>query len=441
MTTGGATTTTTTYVGSLAEYTTTGGTTTSTDYLYAAGKLVAEAVTSSGTTTLTYLVTNAQGTPLEALDGSGNVSASRLYTPYGGNRYTSDAFLTNYGYTGQRNDATSGLDYYGARYYDPAIAQFTSADTVLDGLSRYGYVGGNPTSATDPSGHQTVAIEIEPGALGGIVSPEGIALGLAGLAMVGATSATTTAIPLAGTPDPASTYRVGDATVVVTGTGDLVVTVPGKGLGSTTTRYSPGEAGYLQWSQAVSASIAVVDTEVYNARTAPTATTTTTTGSLTGDMVIAHAATGAGDGASTPGAGRGNPAASSGAAAGGSTEPPEGDDCTCGTVPGGSGTGAAANPLENVRYTGKVQSAMGNRWASRDYFHAFPDVVDNYGSYGETFPVPGGDGTVRTGLRIPGGYRSPGIPGEPRTGTWYDGVFECIIEHDGSVNHRLFRPC
>ena len=34
------------------------------------------------------------------------------------------------------------------------VGQFTSADTLLaGGLNRYGYVGGNPTTATDPSGH------------------------------------------------------------------------------------------------------------------------------------------------------------------------------------------------------------------------------------------------------------------------------------------------
>jgi RHS repeat-associated protein len=51
---------------------------------------------------------------------------------------------TDRGFTGQVADSTSGLDYYGARYYDPAAGQFTSADTVLPGngydgwgLSRY----------------------------------------------------------------------------------------------------------------------------------------------------------------------------------------------------------------------------------------------------------------------------------------------------------------
>ena len=37
--------------------------------------------------------------------------------------------------------------------------QFASADTVQDGLNRYGYVAGNPTTATDPSGHRRMCEE------------------------------------------------------------------------------------------------------------------------------------------------------------------------------------------------------------------------------------------------------------------------------------------
>lgn len=84
---------------------------------------------------------------------------------------------------------------------------------------------------------------------------------------------------------------------------------------------------------------------------------------------------------------------------------------------------------------------MGNRSASGDYFHAFPDIVDNYGAYGEVFEGPGGDGLPVTKVRIPGGYLSPSKPGMPGTGTWYDGVFEYVIEPDGTVNHRFFKPC
>ena len=142
------TTTTTSYIGSLETVTSNGTTTTTTDYA-SAGSVLAESVNG----TLSYLATNYQGSVVAALNGSGGVTASQLYAPYGGVRYASGALPTDYGYTGQRADTSTGLDYYGARYYDPTLGQFTSADTMLDGLNRYGYVGGNPTTATDPSGH------------------------------------------------------------------------------------------------------------------------------------------------------------------------------------------------------------------------------------------------------------------------------------------------
>ncbi|MBC8162190.1 MAG: hypothetical protein H7Z42_13345 [Roseiflexaceae bacterium] len=83
-------------------------------------------------------------------------------------------------FTGQRRDDT-GLLFYNARYYDPAIGRFASADMIvpsapaltvapLDGvargvwgqqgaphnpqdLNRYSSVNNNPVNATDPTGH------------------------------------------------------------------------------------------------------------------------------------------------------------------------------------------------------------------------------------------------------------------------------------------------
>jgi RHS repeat-associated protein len=103
------------------------------------------------------------GSASVALDstGSGLPTASQLYAPYGGLRYSNGVMPTDYGFTGQRNDATTGLYYYGARYYDPTIGQFTSTDTVLaGGLNRYGYVGDNPINRTDPSGHRTAGADL-----------------------------------------------------------------------------------------------------------------------------------------------------------------------------------------------------------------------------------------------------------------------------------------
>ncbi len=63
--------------------------------------------------------------------------------------------LNVYGFTGQHSDSVTGLDYYAARYYDPVVGQFLSADVVqgnAQGMNPYAYVGGNPETKTDPPG-------------------------------------------------------------------------------------------------------------------------------------------------------------------------------------------------------------------------------------------------------------------------------------------------
>ena len=61
---------------------------------------------------------------------------------------------TAYQFTGQRNDGSTGLYYYGARYYDPALGRFISRDPsrYAGGFNLYGYCGNSPVDATDPSG-------------------------------------------------------------------------------------------------------------------------------------------------------------------------------------------------------------------------------------------------------------------------------------------------
>jgi RHS repeat-associated protein len=158
----GGSTTTTVYVGDREEVVSSGSGTTMYSYYYANGRRVAMGVTPSypGTTTFYYLASDGLGSANVTLDSSGSATASLLYAPYGGPRYSSGTMPTTYGFTGQRADSSSGLDYYGARYYDPADAQFTSADTILPGggldiwaLSRYAYVEGNPIVRIDPTGH------------------------------------------------------------------------------------------------------------------------------------------------------------------------------------------------------------------------------------------------------------------------------------------------
>ena len=67
--------------------------------------------------------------------------------------------------TGQHSNMSDfGLMYYNARYYDPALGRFTSADTLIpepgnpQSWDRYAYVENNPLRYTDPSGHFCVEI-------------------------------------------------------------------------------------------------------------------------------------------------------------------------------------------------------------------------------------------------------------------------------------------
>ncbi len=125
----------------------------STYYYPLGGRLIGEL---QGSTTQFFL-SDALGsilTTFTATAGSASVQGNQVYGPYGSSRYSQGTMGTSKGFTGQYADAT-GLDYFNARYYDPVIGRFLSADPVqgnTSGMDPYGYVGGNPETLTDPSG-------------------------------------------------------------------------------------------------------------------------------------------------------------------------------------------------------------------------------------------------------------------------------------------------
>ncbi len=140
------------YSGSGSTATTTGNT-----YYYdLGGQLLGPWDGSSPTTT--FLLTDSLSSVVSSFNNpsSGAVmQGNQLYGPYGNQRLKQGSLSTNKGFTGQYNDGLTGLDYYHARYYDPTIGQFLSADTVqgnVGGMDPYSYVGGNPETRTDPTG-------------------------------------------------------------------------------------------------------------------------------------------------------------------------------------------------------------------------------------------------------------------------------------------------
>jgi RHS repeat-associated protein len=65
-----------------------------------------------------------------ASNGSGALYSRQLYYPYGETRYATGGMPTDFGFTGQRSEGF-GLYDYRARFYDPYLARFISADTLV----------------------------------------------------------------------------------------------------------------------------------------------------------------------------------------------------------------------------------------------------------------------------------------------------------------------
>ncbi len=83
----------------------------------------------TGTSTVVYLHSDHLGSVSTVTNQIGAVVSSQQFDPWGKVR-TGGISATKVNYTGQHRDDT-GLLYYHARYYDPGLARFVSADTIV----------------------------------------------------------------------------------------------------------------------------------------------------------------------------------------------------------------------------------------------------------------------------------------------------------------------
>jgi RHS repeat-associated protein len=140
-----------TYIGNYYEW----SGSTATSYYYAGSVRVAMRQGS----TLSYMFADQLGSTSVVANSSGSKTAEVRYKAWGEDRYTSGTVSSGYRYTGQRVEATLGLYFYVARWYDASLGRFLSADTIVPSTGnpqawdRYAYVDNNPVRYNDPSGH------------------------------------------------------------------------------------------------------------------------------------------------------------------------------------------------------------------------------------------------------------------------------------------------
>jgi RHS repeat-associated protein len=85
-------------------------------------------------------------------DSNQNVITEYDYEPFGGTTATGLALTNSYKFTAREDDGT-GLYYYRARYYHPALGRFVSEDLLgWSGVGNYVYCANNPVNFIDPLG-------------------------------------------------------------------------------------------------------------------------------------------------------------------------------------------------------------------------------------------------------------------------------------------------
>jgi RHS repeat-associated protein len=103
----------------------------------------------NGNAAVTYLHADHLGSVSVTTNQSQQIIRRQEYDPWGKVRSSTAITQTSKNYTGQELDAT-GLLYYHARYYDPNIGRFISADTIVPGAAD-GSGGGAATLGIDSS--------------------------------------------------------------------------------------------------------------------------------------------------------------------------------------------------------------------------------------------------------------------------------------------------
>jgi RHS repeat-associated protein len=144
---------------------------------YIWGNGLAYGVDSGGT--LTSMHGDALGSVRALTDGTGTLTQTYERDAFGVLQGTEGSSTQPFDFTGELRDAETGFLYLRARMYDPSIGRFISRDGFAGSSrhpqtqNRYSYVGNNPVTFTDPTGHcffLCIAIAGVVGAVVGVAS-------------------------------------------------------------------------------------------------------------------------------------------------------------------------------------------------------------------------------------------------------------------------------
>ncbi|HEV2147520.1 MAG TPA: RHS repeat-associated core domain-containing protein [Longimicrobiaceae bacterium] len=101
-----------------------------------------------------YYLTEVPGHVAGLIDSTGALVNQYRYSPFGEAEVVREQVQNPLRFTAREYDAETGLYYYRARYYDPALARFISEDPIglEGGINPYAYAGNDPVNFTDPFG-------------------------------------------------------------------------------------------------------------------------------------------------------------------------------------------------------------------------------------------------------------------------------------------------
>ncbi|MCP4219593.1 MAG: RHS repeat-associated core domain-containing protein, partial [bacterium] len=155
------------------------------EYIYLGGRLIAEYQPPTGNY---YYYMNDQINSTRIITNDvGNVVYSEAYGPYGDVQRTWNKYYNpKQKFSGKEREAYSGLDYFGARYFDNRTRRFISVDPIINKKEAlinpqmwnlYAYCRNNPVSYVDPAGRvaflaipAVVAFKWGVGAIAGILA-------------------------------------------------------------------------------------------------------------------------------------------------------------------------------------------------------------------------------------------------------------------------------